>query len=210
MDSQVAKKARISISNEQRKTLRVWYQDPTTSFGGKKTLAEASIWWHNSYGYKISASTASDILSSKYEYLDNNSNIRDKTKRERVGKWPILEEALGEWALRFEAVHGTVSGDLLRLKATELWSKLDEYQGQPCPSWSTGWLGGFKSRFNFHRRRKVGESASIQITEEIKAQMDYIRSVKGGLPQRMFITWMKVDFAGKDSLFQDSRPPRLA
>jgi hypothetical protein len=181
MDSQVAKKPRIAISNAQRKALRTWYHDPATSFGRKKTLADTITWWHSTYGYKISASTASDILSSKYEYLDkNDSKIGAQTKRERVGRWKVLEEALGEWAIRFDTQHGTVSGDLLRLKATELWSKLDEYQGQPCPSWSEGWLTGFKSRFNFRRRRKVGEAASVLITDDITAQMDHIRTIKGG------------------------------
>ena len=48
-------------------------------------------------------------------------------KKDRKPKWPILEQALGDWALQFEAIHGTVSGDLLRIKATELWQRLDEY-----------------------------------------------------------------------------------
>jgi hypothetical protein len=49
------------------------------------------------YRYKISALTVSDIFSLKYEYLDkNDSKIGPQTKRERVGRWKVLEEALGE------------------------------------------------------------------------------------------------------------------
>jgi hypothetical protein len=51
------------------------------------------------------------VISFPLEHLDNsNSNIRGKIKRERHGKWPGIEEALGEEALRFEAIHSTVLG----------------------------------------------------------------------------------------------------
>ncbi len=133
MSSSVAKKPRIAISNAQRKALRTWFHDPTTSFGAKKTLADAISWWNSQFGYDISRSTASDILSNKYSSLDN-SNMKGNVKKDRKPKWPILEQALRDWALQFEAVHGTVSGDLLRIKATELWQRLDEYQGQEPPN----------------------------------------------------------------------------
>ena len=41
MSSSVAKRPRIAISNAQKKALRTWFHDPTTSFGSKKTLANA-------------------------------------------------------------------------------------------------------------------------------------------------------------------------
>jgi hypothetical protein len=168
MASLVAKRPRMAIQNSQRKALRAWYCDPTTTLGAKKTLADASTWWNSQYGYSISASTASEILSSKYAHLDADiSKVHDQVKKKRLAKWQVLEDALSEWAFQFDIVHGTVSGDLLRLKATELWGRLSEYQGQPCPSWSEGWLTGFKSRHNFHRRRKVGEAASVEITAEL-------------------------------------------
>jgi hypothetical protein len=36
----------------------------------------------------------------------------------RPAKWKVLEDALSEWAFQFDTVHGTVSGDLLGIKAT--------------------------------------------------------------------------------------------
>ena len=181
MASLVAKRPRMAIQNSQRKALRAWYCDPTTTLGAKKTLADASTWWNSQYGYSISASTASEILSSKYAHLDADiSKVHDQVKKKRLAKWQVLEDALSEWAFQFDIVHGTVSGDLLRLKATELWGRLSEYQGQPCPSWSEGWLTGFKSRHNFHRRRKVGEAASVEITADITAQMEVIYTLKAG------------------------------
>jgi hypothetical protein len=77
------------------------------------------------YGYSLSSSTASDILSAKYTFLDSDtSNIQASAKRKRSAKWTVLEEALSQWAFQFDSVHGVVSGDLLRVKATELWQRL--------------------------------------------------------------------------------------
>jgi hypothetical protein len=170
-----AKRPRQAISHSQRNALRAWYRDSAT--GSKKTLADASVWWNSQYGYILNSTTASDILSSKYAFLDNNdSDKAANTKRDRGPKWEVLEAALADWALRL--------GDLLRLKATEFWNKLPHYQGQVCPSWSDGWFEGFKKRHNVRQRRKVGEAGSVQITEEMSAQMERIRAVRSQfLPQ---------------------------
>ena len=84
-----AKRPRIAISNVQKKALRTWYYTP----GLKKTLAEASTWWFAQYRYTLSSSTARDILSNKYQYLDSNS-VNLKAKTSRTAKWDILEKAL--------------------------------------------------------------------------------------------------------------------
>ena len=167
----------MAIQNSQRKALQAWYFDPMTTLGTKKTLADVSTWWNSQYGYSISVSTVSEILSSKYSYLDTDVS-NDRVKKKRLAKWQVSEDVLSEWAFQFNIVHGTISGDLLRLKATELWGRLSEYQGQPCPGQSEGWLGGFKSRHNFHRRRKVREAALVEITAEITAQIEVIYALK--------------------------------
>jgi hypothetical protein len=106
----VAKRPRIAISNAQKKALRAWYYTP----GLKKTLAEASTWWFSQYGYTLSSSTASDILSNKNQHLDSDS-VNLKAKTSRTAKWDILEKAL-PWALQFDEVHGTVTGDRFAAK----------------------------------------------------------------------------------------------
>ena len=175
----VAKRPRIGISNAQKKALRTWYYTP----GLKKTLADASAWWHAKYGHPLSPSTASDILSVKNSHLDSDL-VNLKAKNSRTAKWDTLEKALGDWAVRFDQVHGIVSGDLLRLKASEFWQRLPEYQGLECPSWSEGWLSGFKTRYNFRRRRKVGEASSVEITEDIITQMKRIQLIKAEYSDR--------------------------
>ena len=144
MASLVAKRPRMAIQNSQRKALRAQYCDPTTTLSTKKTLTDTSTWWNSQYRYSISILTVSEILSSKYIYLDTDVS-NDQVKKKRPAKWQVLEDVLSEQAFQFNIVHSTVSGDLLRLKATELQGRLSEYQGQPCPSQSEGQLTGFKS-----------------------------------------------------------------
>jgi hypothetical protein len=163
----------MAISNAQKVALRTWFSTP----GPKKTLTDASVWWQSQYGYSLSLSTASDILSARHQHLDSG-DFNPKAKKGRTAEWTILEAALSDWAIRFDQAHGSVTGDLIRLKATELWIKLPLYQGLECPTWSNGWLGGFKSRFNFRRRRKAGESGSVNITEDILIQMQKLRQIK--------------------------------
>jgi hypothetical protein len=109
------KRLRIAISNAQKMALRTWYSTYSTP-GPKTTLADASTWWHSCYGYSLSSSTASDILSDKNSHLDSD-HIKLNAKNPRTAKWTILEKALSDWALRFDQSHSTVTGDLLRLKA---------------------------------------------------------------------------------------------
>jgi hypothetical protein len=79
-------------------------------------------------------------------------DIGDLTKHElsvKKGRKPAyatLEAALIEWQIRYDKHpdSGATTGDLLKYKAAEFWSKLPEYNGVPIPIFSDGWLGGFK------------------------------------------------------------------
>ena len=86
----VAKRPRIAISNEQKIALRTWFNTP----GLKKTLTDASGWWHSQYGYPLSLSTASDILSTRNQHLDSG-NINLKAKKDRAAQWTVLEGIRG-------------------------------------------------------------------------------------------------------------------
>jgi hypothetical protein len=94
------------ISNAQKKALRTWFSTPG---GGKKTPTDASTWWNSNYGYPLSLSTASDILSSRNLHLDSD-DFNPKAKKDRSARWEVLEAALSDWALRFDQAHGTLHG----------------------------------------------------------------------------------------------------
>ena len=78
----VIKRPRIAITNAQKKGLHAWYHTPSQ----KKTLVDASTWWHSQYGHHLSSSTTSDILSVKNSHLDSDqANLKAKNLRTSVG-----------------------------------------------------------------------------------------------------------------------------
>ena len=118
--------ARIGKTNTQKHALRAYYQSATLP---KPKYDALQTWFQSQYGERISKSTISDILSLKYSYLDTGSFNTDQ-KRAKDPKWKVLEECLFEWEQRYEAIGGSISGELLRFKATELCEQLPEYEGQ--------------------------------------------------------------------------------
>jgi DDE superfamily endonuclease/Fission yeast centromere protein N-terminal domain/Tc5 transposase DNA-binding domain len=172
------RKNRQTSTNQERIELRKWWHDP--SFG-KRDHRDAIHWFKEKFGRSLSTSTMSDYLGAKWAYLDTEelSKYERTLTRLREPEYKELEEALAEWQLRYDRHpdSGSTTGELLRIKATELWGKLPVYSGQPCPSWSNGWLAGFKKRYNLKERRRHGEGASAQIDEESEAIMAEIRRV---------------------------------
>ncbi|KAK8031982.1 mariner-Tc1 transposon family protein [Apiospora arundinis] len=155
-------KSRKAITNTQRRALRKWFFDPTTK-DGPKTHNDASLWWQQVYGYYLNSSTVSEILSYKYDPLDNASSDpaycqTGTRKRQRPPKWETLEEELIKWVFMYESIagEGSVSGAMLRERGAELWNTLECHRGMPMPKWSEGWQCRFKSRYA-HRKQKMLE-----------------------------------------------------
>ncbi|KAI1841043.1 hypothetical protein JX265_009393 [Neoarthrinium moseri] len=153
-------KTRKAITNTQRRALRQWFFDPSTK-DGAKTHADASIWWEQTYGYYLNSSTVSEILSYKYDPLDDASQDPaycqiDTRKRQRPPKWETLEEELIKWVFWYESVagSGSVTGAMLKDRGTELWNTLECHRGLPMPKWSEGWQCRFRSRYA-HRKQKM-------------------------------------------------------
>jgi hypothetical protein len=165
-------------TNAQRQALRRWWNDD--SFG-KRKQEDARIWWREKFGHELSRSTCSDTLSAKYVFLDEEGfpGHQATAHRARQGKWPILEMALAEWQLLYDRHpdSGITTGDVLRVKATELWKRLPEYENQAVPVWSEGWLMGFKKRAGLKGKRRHGEGGSAVISAESEAIMEEIRRV---------------------------------
>ena len=171
------KRPRRAILNSQKKALRVWYYDDSHhAILGKSKLEACSHWWNQQYGYTISNSTISEIISSKYAHLNEDESLhRRDAKRDRSAKWKALEEALFEWEQRYEGADHVVTGEVLRVKATEFWSKLPCYQDQPVPKWTDGWLTGFKSRYGIKLRVRHGEAADADLSNNTQVIMEQIR-----------------------------------
>lgn len=82
-------------------------------------------------------------LSKTFKHL-NTGTTRPDVKRQRTPAWVDLENALFEWQQCIEKNKATVTGDLLNEMASVLWEKLPQYEWQPKPKFSTGWLEGFQ------------------------------------------------------------------
>ena len=167
---------RVVPTNFQRRELRKWWNDE--SYGHRKHK-DAITWWRRTYNTELPTSTCSDILSSKWAFLDDKelSKHEANIQRGRKPQWRTLEAAFIEWEIRYDLhpTSGLTTGALLRLKAIEFWEKLPEYNGLPCPKWTEGWLAGFKKRHDMKERRRHGEAGSAEINEESEAIMEEIR-----------------------------------
>ena len=152
---------RHSITIDQRRALRRWahQQNP------KPTQKQAIDWFHQEYNHKLSQSTISESLGSRFACLDNNQNV-SQTSRVRTGYWPDLEQVLFNWQKRIDERGGLTSGELLQAKAKEIWLQLPQYANKPVPEFSTGWLDGFKKRFNITLRVRHEEAGSTPAEAE--------------------------------------------
>lgn len=172
---------RTVVTNDQKRELRRWWNDPIY---GKRKHEDAVVWFNEQYGFELKRSTLSDVLGKKGSWLDTVelTPFQLSSVKNRGGKWPVLESALLEWQILYDQHPdaGVTSGDLLRLKATELWQRLPEYKDLPLPfeegkTWSDGWLTGFKKRSGLKERRRHGEAESAEITAETEETMQQIR-----------------------------------
>jgi hypothetical protein len=78
------------------------------------------------------------MLSGKYAHLDSDTR-KEKTlgaKRYYMGDYPDLEAALFEWQQRMQKKKATITGDILKAKATEIWNHLPQYNKVRAPKWS--------------------------------------------------------------------------
>ena len=167
---------RRPISYEQKQALREQrLQQPRAS------NLELQQWFEATYNRSISTSSVSDILGSRFKYLDGSSRRPAATKRVRAEQWPDLEEALYQWVRRAEDTI-PITGELLKQKAQFFWQNLSVYQGKPMPTFSNGWLQGFQHRRSIKSRTQHGEAGSVP--EEAEQQMVAIRQALAHYPTK--------------------------
>ena len=159
-------KKRRKITDFQRKALRDHYFIDTHQ---KATHKELITWFHDKFKHILSQSSISDCLAPTYKHLDGPISTRPGHARRRVSYWPDLEDALFEWQQRKQGQKATITGDILKEIAGRFWLSLPQYTGQEMPKWSTGWLDGFKARYNIKRYRQFSEAGAVnQVTAEVE------------------------------------------
>jgi hypothetical protein len=131
-------------------------------------------------GRKLTQGQISSMLSEKYIYLDSDTQkkITLSAKRHYRGDYPDLEAALFEWQQRIQKKEATITGDILKAKATEIWNLLPQYNEIQVPKWSNSWLEGFKTRFKIKQYVRHGEAVAVDIhNPEAIQQMNDIRGL---------------------------------
>ncbi|KAI1004744.1 hypothetical protein K3495_g3477 [Podosphaera aphanis] len=153
------------ISNSQRRGLRVHVaQHP------RLTQRQLKAWFEEEFQRTIIHASISESLLSKYNHLDNDTMVAfPSQQRERLPKWPELDEALAMWQKVKEKEKSIpITGHLIRQQAVHFWNRLPCYQGIEVPALSNGWLGSFKKRHGIKSRPRHGEDGSMN--EAVVAQ----------------------------------------
>jgi hypothetical protein len=56
-----------------------------------------------------------------------------------------------------------ITGDIIKGQASYIWNHLPQFEHLPEPTWSNGWLEGFKKRFRIKEYVQHGEASSADI-----------------------------------------------
>lgn len=139
---------RLKISVAQKKAIRQYYKMQAPGVGHK----HIKQWFFEEYGIQLPFSTISNILSSKFDHLDQLGASHNDAKRCRPPRYPDLETALTECIGRMKAAGMDLTGAVLLKTAHNLWPNIPAYEGQPVPSLSGGWVEKFKTRHNIKLR----------------------------------------------------------
>ncbi|UYV64135.1 TIGD4 [Cordylochernes scorpioides] len=105
------------------------------------------------------------------------------SKRQRVGKFSDLEDALFNWFTQKRANNNIITDDLLKEKAKKLGEQLDEPENF---TYSSGWLRRFKGRFHISQRRGEGASISPAIIDEHLTNLNSMLANSGCDPANIY------------------------
>ncbi|KAI1002035.1 hypothetical protein K3495_g6168 [Podosphaera aphanis] len=140
-------KRRKQITNEQKRALRMYAKSEVPPPSQKDCM----LWFEQRYAHKLSKSTTSDILGNRYSHLDAipSSEVLSLAKNRRRG-WPALDESLWEWVQLYRAQGNTLTDEVLKNKAKELWQCLYD-KNATKPSFSDSWIYRFKVLKNINK-----------------------------------------------------------
>jgi hypothetical protein len=152
-------KRRRALTDLERRNIRrrfVEYPGPQSSL---------ISWFYQETGHQLNQSQISKILSPEYAHLDNDTRRPSQlgSARHYKGDWPELEAALFEWQQRMQKKKAIITGDIIKGQASYIWNHLPQFEHLPEPTWSNGWLEGFKKRFRIKEYVQHGEASSADV-----------------------------------------------
>ncbi|CAN6662371.1 hypothetical protein TRVA0_034S00452 [Trichomonascus vanleenenianus] len=135
---------RRTISYQQKLALREY----KAQHRGCPT-AQIQAWFSSTFDRRISAGTVSKILNRDLnDTYARRSRPRIDPELKGIGleRWPAVEEALYNWLKQAEDI--TITSNIVREKARQLWKSDPSNQGKKMPLFSAGWLRGFQKRYS--------------------------------------------------------------
>ena len=159
-------KRRNAYTDAQRAALRAQARsDP------RPTQKQLIDWFEEKYGVRMSQSTISLILASDRPDLDDLTMANENTRKHRASDFPALEEALYAEHMRLDEQGTSVTGDMIRETAKNLWHQLDCYKGKQMPVFSNGWLAGYKARYSIPMRHNAGRKRKSDIPHSARPSL---------------------------------------
>lgn len=157
---------RKAYTDAQKRAVRKYFQANPQSISQRDCIQFAA----NTLEIHLKQNTVSQWLSPAYTYLDNDDlPYSHALMKNRSRPNESLERGLYDWIKRMETKI-SISGDIVKLKASEFWHQIPEYRDQKEPAWSNGWLHGFQAKYGVKWGKKHGEigtAREIDVDDEI-------------------------------------------
>ncbi|EPY52207.1 hypothetical protein SPOG_05660 [Schizosaccharomyces cryophilus OY26] len=131
------------ITKIEKKALRNYYFGCVEKPSQQKLMA----WFRQHFDKELSQPSVSQILSSKYDFLDEATSEAAEKTNTLPAKYPVLESALVEWIQRTQKSDIEVNEEVIRKTACEFWKKIPAYSNLPTPEFSSNWLEKFQNHY---------------------------------------------------------------
>ena len=113
-------------------------------------------------------------MKNKEKWLNIELNDFNTAKqREKLPKFPELEEALAIWITNALSANRTITGEVIIAKAFDF-ARLMNIEGF---TGSAGWLNNFKKRHNIRQYNKHGEAQSGPSEEELIKEREKLQEL---------------------------------
>lgn len=157
----MSKQRRERFTNAERAALRA--EHALRPLLSQKDLC---VWFEGVYKKPIRQATVCVVLSKRFEYLDSLEALNrvERVQKNRSVRCVEFDRALYDWFVRAEDTV-SLTGDLVKEKASVLWDLLPQTEGIQKPVFSNGWFDRFKTRFGIKYKRRHGEILSIEEVE---------------------------------------------
>ena len=175
------KKRRHAITDEERKDLRV-HKQALMQENGEATTSQMIEFFNSRYGRVLHPSIISKSLSDRFKHLDEEDRpLHPESKKHRKSYWPDLDAAVFSWQQQMLKKKKTVTNEALKGVAKKLFHQLPQYHNVEPPKFSSGWLEGYKARYNIRnpiRHNEFGAVGQAAEEAELKDLREQLKNYK--------------------------------